>query len=262
MTKKCFYFTFFSCLITVILSVGNLQAQKPAANDSLLNTASQFFDQSKEREALQSYQKILQHDSLHFDALWHTSLLYARIGFRINDEEQQKDYYHKALKFAEKTMKAYPDSGMSHFVYAVANGRISDISDTKERIQLSHIVKKHTQKATELLPNYASAWLLFGIWHSEVANVSRAQELAASVVSKGIPEGASNQKAVEFIKKAIDLNPDQLIRFKLDLGRHYKRSGETEKAIKTLSEVLNAEAKTEIDKWNQEQAQELLEELQ
>lgn len=261
MNIKRFNLISFVCLVVFTLSADFLQAQNPAVNDSLLNSATQLFDQYKEREALQTYQKILQRDSLHFEALWHTSLLYARIGFRISDSEQQKDYYHKAMKFAERTLNTYPDSGMSHFVYAVANGRISDISDTNKRIRLSHVIKKHTQKATEMMPDYAPAWLLFGVWHSEVANVSRAQELAASVVSEGIPEGASNEKAVEYIKKAIELNPDNKIRYKLDLARHYKRTGENDKANKELQETLELEPQNDIDRWNLERAREILSEL-
>lgn len=262
MTKQLHSLILTLCIIWGFFSPAPLKAQAPVATDSLLLTANQFFNEGNERKALEFYQKVLDKDTLNYAALWHTSLLYSRLGFRMDDKEKQKKYYHHALKVAEKTLNAYPDSGYTHFVYAVAHGRISDISETKERIRISHIVKEHTLKATEMMPDYAPAWLLLGVWNSEVANISRAQELAASVVSKGIPEDASNEKAVEYINKAIELNPDNKIRYKLDLARHYKRTGEHDKAIKELQETLKVNPGNEIDRWNLERARELLAELQ
>lgn len=262
MIIKFFQLPLIISLFLSLVPIDNLIAQNKSVPDSLLNSANRLFDEGNEQEALQAFKNVLEYNSRNFEALWHTSLLYSRIGFRMDDDVKQENYYEKALEYAEKTLEVYPDSGYTHFVYAVANGRLSDISDTKNRIRLSHVVKKHTQKATEMLPDYAPAWLLLGVWNSEVANTSKAQELAASVISEGIPEGASNEKAEEYIKKAIELDPEQIIRYKLDLARHYKRIGENEKAIQTLNEVLEEEANNEIEEWNLERARNILEELQ
>lgn len=255
---KSALFTFYVISSTFILS---LQAQNTNATDSLLHLANQQFVKGNEKQALNNYKEVLEIDSLNFKALWRTSLLYSRIGFRVEDKKDQKKYYQQAMNYAEKTINEYPSKGFSHFVYAVANGRIADISDSQERIRRAHIIKEHTIKATELLPKYAPAWLLLGVWHSEVANVSSAQELAAGVFSKGLPDGASNAKAEEFIKKALELQPEQDIRFKLDLARHYKRSEQKQKAVQTLKEVVKETPTNEIDEWNLERARELIKEL-
>ncbi|MDZ7807633.1 MAG: hypothetical protein U5K71_11020 [Gracilimonas sp.] len=152
----------------------------------------------------------------------------------MDSETEKKDYYKKSLEYAEKTLNLYPDMGYTHFVYAIAQGRISDISDNNTRIEKSHIIKKHVDKAVKILPDYARPGFCSGVWHSEIANVGSAQEFAAGVFSKGLPKGASNAKAEEYIKKAIELRPEKVIRFKLDLARHYDRSGQKQKAIQTL----------------------------
>lgn len=239
----------------------SLYAQTEVPKDSLLSSAQQLFDEGSEKKSLNLFLKVLESDSTNFEALWHTSLLYARLGFRLNNEDAMMEHYQTSMKYAEKAIEEYPDEGYSHFVYAIAHGRISDLSKTNTRIKKSHIIKEHAVKATELLPDYAPAWLLLGVWHSEVANISSAQRIAAGVVSKGIPKGASNEKAEEFIKKAIELDPDQTIRYKLDLGRHYLRAGETQKARQTIQELLEVETKNEIDKWNLERAREVLNEI-
>lgn len=237
------------------------EALAQSDKNELLEQASEYFSQSKESEALEAYLEVLEMDEDHFEALWHTSLLYARIGYRMESEEKMREYYENSLEYAEQALEKHSDEGESHFVYAIANGRISDISDRSVRIEKSHIVKEHVEKAVEMMPDYGPAWHLFGLWHSKVANVGSAQKLAAGMFSKGLPEGASNQKAVEYVEKAIELNPDQKLRFKLDLARHYQRAGANQKAISVLKEVVKMNAETEIDKWNLERAGELLQEL-
>ncbi|MDR9419277.1 tetratricopeptide repeat protein [Gracilimonas sp.] len=237
------------------------KAQDSPSIDSLTSKASVYFDEAREEKALKTYLSVLNQKPQNFEALWHTSLLYARIGFRMNSKKEMEDYYNESLSYAEKTLKLYPDRGYTHFVYAIAQGRLSDISGASKRIEKSHIIKKHAIKATELLPDYAPAWHLRGIWNSEVANISSAERFAAGVFSQGIPEDASNEKAEEYIKKAIELNPEQVIRFKLDLARHYNRSGQKEKAIEALKEVVQENPRNPIDEWNMERAKQLLKEL-
>lgn len=237
------------------------KAQDTPATDSLASKAAAYFEEAEEEEALETYLNVLDKEPEHFEALWHTALLHARIGFRMDSKKEMENYYKRSLEIAEKTLELYPDSGYSHFVYALTQGRMSDISGSSTRIKKSHIVKEHADKAVELLPNYGPAWHLLGIWNSEVANIGSAQRFAAGVFSKGLPDGASNEKAEEYIKKALELKPEQVIRFKLDLARHYDRSGQKQKALSTLREVVQEDPRNEIDEWNLQRAKKLLEEI-
>ncbi|MBD3616849.1 MAG: hypothetical protein HUJ22_09775 [Gracilimonas sp.] len=261
MLARRFKLYFYAAFFLFLGFPEGIKAQDSITKDSLLQTAGEYFSGAREKEALDTYLKILELEKNNFEALWHTSLLYARIGFRKDAREQKEEYYQKAFEYAEQTLEEYPDKGHAHFVYAVANGRISDISRTQVRIEKSHIIKKHAEKTLEMIPDYAPAWHLLGIWNSEISNVGSAQKMAAGVFSKGLPEGASNSKAEEYILKAIELDPDQTLRFKLDLARHYNRAGETEKAIQILEEIIDIKPQNEIDEWNLERARELLEEL-
>ncbi len=236
-------------------------AQDGSLASGLLLEAGRHFDRSEEKEALNIYLEVLKEEPQNFEALWHTSLIYARVGYRYDSKDEMMENYQKALTYAEKTLKLYPDKGYSHFVYAVAQGRISDLSNSQTRIKKSHIVKKHAQKAVEMLPDYAPAWHLLGLWHSKIANVGSARQFAAGLFSDGLPEGASNQKAVEYMQKAMHLQPEQTLRYKLDLARHYERAGEKNKAIQTLKEILQITPKNDIDRWNLERARELLNKL-
>lgn len=253
--------SFYLAIILFLIIPDLAKAQDASATDSLASKAAAYFGEAKEDEALETYLKVLDKDPEHFEALWHTALLYARIGFRMNSKKEMEDYYKRSLEIAEKTIELNPDNGYSHFVYAVAQGRISDISGSGTRIKKSHIMKEHAEIAVEMLPDYGPAWHLLGIWNSEVANIGSAQRFAAGIFSKGLPDGASNEKAEEYIKKALELKPEQVIRFKLDLARHYDRSGQKEKAINTLKEVVKENPQNKIDEWNLKRARKLLEEL-
>lgn len=237
------------------------QSQSSASKDSLLQEASQLYDQAREEESLHTYLKVLEIEEDNFKALWRTSLLYARIGYRMDTDKEMMENYKTALSYAEKALEKKPESGYSHFVIAVAHGRISDLSKPQVRIKKSHLVKKHIQKSIQLIPEFAPAWHVYGLWHSKLANVGTGQKLAAGVFSKGIPKGASNQKAEEYILKAMEMDPKNELRYKLDLARHYRRAGQTQKAKDTLEEVLQFDPETDIDRWNLNRAQQILQEI-
>ncbi|MEQ8525088.1 tetratricopeptide repeat protein [Gracilimonas sp.] len=249
-------------LLVLTLLYSNADGQTLSNADSISQKAAEYFYESEEKKSLQNYLKVLEIEPDNFEALWHTSLLYARVGYRYESEAEMIENYQKALSYAEKTLKLYPDEGYSHFVYAVSNGRISDVSDSQTRIKKSHLVKKHAEKAVQLLPEYAPAWHLLGLWHSKIANVGSARQFAAGLFSEGLPEGASNQKAVEYMQKAIRIQPEQTLRYKLDLARHYERAGQNTKAIQTLKEIVQIAPNNDIDRWNLERARDLLQKLQ
>ncbi|SMO70848.1 tetratricopeptide repeat protein [Gracilimonas mengyeensis] len=263
---KPFYSVVKACtlfLFGVMMISKGVLAQAPANKsiETQITKADSLFNEAEEEEALEIYKAVLKRDSTHYKALWRTALLFAREGYRQPNKKAMEPYYREAMNYAERVLEHHPEKGYTHFVYAVASGRISDISGNEKRIELSHVVKEHAEKAVELLPEYAPAWHLLGLWHSKVANTGGGKKLVAGLFSKGLPEGASNQKAEEYILKAIKLDPEQSIRYQLDLGRHYQRAGETEKARQALQKVLDEEAKTKFDRENQQQARQILDDL-
>ncbi len=252
-----------SFILAAFLSISLLAPADPHINDEiedLLNRAEEKFENKDEQGALELYLQVLDKDSENYEALWNASLNYSRIGFRFDDEEDQERYFEKAIELAEKSLELYPEKGKPHYVKAVALGRMADLISTRDRISTAHDIRDYADKAIELDPNYAPAWHLLGVWHSEVANVGRAERTAARFISQGIPDGASNETAEEYLEKAIDLDPDNIIT-RLDLARHYLRAGEDEKAIPVLEEILDMEPIYKDDPEHLEEAEELLSNL-
>ena len=212
-----------------------------------------------EEGALECYLQILEAEPEHYDALWNASLLHSTIGFRFDDEDRRVEYYESAQELAEKAIELHGGRGHPYYVLAVAKGRMADHVGVNRRIELGHIIGELAEKAVELMPDHAPSWHLFGVWQSEVANVSRAERVAARFISGGLPDG-TNELAEEYLKRAQELDGKSII-IRLDLARHFMRSGQDDRAIPILEEVLEMEPRLIDDPQFLEEAEDYLRDL-
>lgn len=253
-----YLFILLSLLLLLPLAHHEIYAQS-SSKDDIIKEAEDKFNNAEEIEALQLYEEVLEMDPEHFEALWNASVLHAREGYRKEDESDQEEWFQKAVDLAEKAVEYHPEKGHSHYALAVAKGRLSVLKGTRDRISVAHEIRDHLQKASEYEPEFAPIWHLWGVWHSDVANISSAERAAASLISEGIPDG-DNETAEEYLKKAIELDSEHIL-FRLDLARHYLEIGEDEKAKETLQKLLDLEPQTKDDPGKLDEAKELLEDL-
>lgn len=237
-----------------ITTAGVSQSMNMAKADSL-------FENYDEEKALAAYNNILDEDPDNLSALWHASLLYSRIGNRLNDEDEEKEYFNNAKDLAQRALDVDSTSAEANFVMAVAMGRMALIVGAKERVAASRDIKKFADRALEADAEHAGAWHVLGRWNYEIANLNFAERLAANVLFGGIPEGASTEKAVEHISKAIDLNP-KFILYYYDLAKAYEELGEDEKAIKACRDGLNQPTLVPGDEDIKEDCRELIDDLE
>ena len=252
-------------IITVIIFLGafslvDLMYASDNDVEELVERAEEKVENHEEEKALELYQKVLEKDSEHYEALWNTSLLTSRKYHRKDDEDAKFEGYNRALEMAEKTVDLYPDKGHSHYVYAVALGRYNELEGTRDMIEASHDIKEHIEKASELIPDYAPVWHLYGVWHSDIATASSAEEMAAGLVSEGLPDDADEDKAEEYLKKSIEMMPESIL-FRLDLAKHYIEIDKKEEALEVLNEAASMEPEMMGDAENKEEAKELLNEI-
>lgn len=255
--KKFIPALFVLILASVILVPVHIEASDL---DELIEKAKQNVDDKDEETALEIFKEVLEKDSENYTALWNKSLLTTRKYYRMDDEDTQLEGYKEALKIAEKVLDLYPDKGHSHYVYAVAKGRYSDLEGTRDMIEASHEIKDSVKKAAELIPDYAPVWHLYGVWHSDIATANRAERSAARLVSEGLPDDAEEDKAEKYLKKAIDMMPESIL-LRVDLAKHFIEIDEEEKAIEVLEEAASMEPKMMDDDDKKEEAKELLKEL-
>jgi len=256
-TRYLHYFLFIFFLILCLSNPAN--AQSETLVDSLLTKANNQVDNFDEKEAIKTYQKVLNEDPENFEALWNVSVLHSTVGYRLEDEDAREKYYNKATNYAQKALDNHPEEGLSYYAMAVAKGRIAELKGTRDKIRLSHEVQKNIRKAVDIQPNHALSWHLYGVWQSEVANVGRAERFAANFISEGLPD-ASNKKAEEYLKKAMELNPGNVL-IRYDLAMHYVRSDQEDRAIPVLEELLTMEPILKDGKRHLDEARKLLNDL-
>lgn len=250
----------FVLIFILILFPAKLTAQSaPDSVNGLLGKASRQSDEMNETGALKTYMEVLERDSDNYKALWNASLLHSAIGHRLDNKNDRKNYFEKAAELAEKAVEIYPGRVHPYYVLAVAKGRMSDIVGTRTRIQLSHVIEENVRKALDRNPNHAPSWHLYGVLQSEVSNLNRISRFAARLISGGLPE-ASNEKAEEYLKKAMELNPESIIIY-YDLAKHYIRSGQKERAIPLLEHLLTLKPTIKDNERHITEARKLLKEL-
>lgn len=247
-------------IFILILFPAKLAAQSaPDSVYELMRIASRQADEMNETGALKTYMEILERDSDNYKALWNASLLHSSIGHRLDNKNDRQNYFEKATELAEKAVELYPDRVHPYYVLAVAKGRMSDIVGNRTRIQLSHVIEENVQKALDRNPNHAPSWHLYGVLQSEVSNLNAVSRFAARLISGGLPE-ASDEKAEEYLKKAMQLNPESII-IHYDLAKHYIRSGQEERAIPLLEHLLTLEPTIKDNERHMKEAREWLNEL-
>ncbi len=243
-----------------------LHGQEVSANtfdpvNSLLIEAEEFHNSGQEEKALNLYLEVLEKAPRNYDALWNASLLYTRKGQRQSNFSDEVRYYEKAREIARTCLRHHPDKPRSHYVYGIATAAlVDDMPNSSERFRLIGEIKEHADRAVTMDPGYAPAWHLLGVWHSNLANVSQAERFAARMIYGRLPDGASKQKAEEYLKRAIRMEPDEIL-FYLDLGQHYQEYREYSKAIPMLEKAISLPAISENDRHYQQEARDRLRQM-
>ncbi|HYD90180.1 MAG TPA: hypothetical protein VEA37_01695, partial [Flavobacterium sp.] len=225
-----------------------------------LKEAERLENNMQEEAALKKYLEVLNEDPKNYEALWHTSLLYSKIGNRKDNEDEKISYFNKAKDYAQRALNVNPNDAESNFVMSVAMGRMALIVGAEERVAASRDIKKYADKAIKLNPKHAGAYHVLGIWNFKVANLNWAERVAANMLFGGIPEGASNEEALRNFKKAIQLGPDYMLYY-YDLGKFYDETDDEAKAIETFEKLLAMPIATQDDNRIKQRSRERLDDL-
>jgi tetratricopeptide (TPR) repeat protein len=244
-----------------LLLIGLCSGTAAAQMDSQMARADSLFDNYEEEQALEAYEEVLRDEPENLKALWHSSLLYSRVGNRFDEEQKEKEYYNLGRKRAEQALDVDPDDTNANFVMAVAMGRMALIAGSKERVAASRDIKKYADRSIEADSANPGPWHVLGRWNYEISDLNFAERLAANVLFGGIPDGASTENAVEYINKAIELNP-KFVLYYYDLAKAYERLGEEEKAIAACKTGLEKPTLATDDEKVKEDCRALVDELE
>jgi tetratricopeptide (TPR) repeat protein len=248
----------FSVLIFHISGIALAAVESGTVIEEQLETAYELHISGNEQASLTIYTDILSNDDDNLEALWNASILHSKKGYRATSDDVAESEYEKALNLARKAVELYPDSGHAYYALAVGIGRMSLLEGPANKVRASRDIKENIEKAIERVPNFAPVWHLYGVWHSDIANLNGAIKAAATLFG-GIPD-ASNEKAEEYLSKAITLDSDNIL-FRLDFAKHYRKVGQPEKARELLEAILATEPQMKDDPIYIQEAGEMLHEI-
>jgi regulator of microtubule dynamics protein 3 len=212
----------------------------------LMAQGAKLEEERNESAALFKYKEALKQEPNNHKILCKVSWLSARIGFRVADVNKKREYYNAALEYAKKAEQIKSENAESHYVLALAYGRLAEISSPKERVTALKDIQTHASKCVQIDPNHAGGYHLLGRLNHRVANLSSAETAAANLLLGGVPKGMTNEKAVAYFKKAASLRPEYILYWK-DLAVALADVGEKDACKAALKKAIDLPILTEDD---------------
>jgi tetratricopeptide (TPR) repeat protein len=161
-----------------------------------------------------------------------------------------------ALEHAQRAAALKPDDAINVLSLAISHGKLAHYSDIGTKVRYSRLVKEDAERALALDPGYAWAHHVLGRWHHEVAELGSASKLFVRMFHGGLPP-ASSEEAVEHLRRATQLEPDELNHW-LELGFALSAANREAEAQEAWRRGLAMTARSKHDEPAKQRAREAL----
>jgi tetratricopeptide (TPR) repeat protein len=231
----------------------------------LLKNAERLHAQFKPKDAVGELKKVLQLDPDNFAAFAMLSRAYIDIGDSIPEDSpdwqaKRMKEYKTAEAYARQAVRKNPNSTWGHFYIAWSLGNVAMVSPIDRQIDLAGEIRSAAEKAIALDPQNGFAYHAYGVWHRKMAEIGKMSRMLASVLyGRSIPTG-SLDKSIEYLKKAVALNPTVIVS-RLELARTYVAIGNSSEARIYLKSVEELPIQFSDDQDHKHKAKLLLEEI-
>ena len=230
-----------------------------------LQRADELYAAFKTKEAQVELLKVLDLDPQNAEALSKLARVYIDFGDGIPEsapdwEAKRLKQYQIAEQYARRAVKADPEVVWGHFYVAASLGSIATVSPIPKQIDLAGEIQSAIEKAIALDPQNGYAYHVYGVWHRKMAEIGKMSRMFASVIyGRSLPRG-SMEKSIEYLKKAIALNPT-VIASRLELARTYVAVENFPSARKFLTSIDTLPVQFSDDAKHKQKAEQLFEEI-
>jgi tetratricopeptide (TPR) repeat protein len=181
---------------------------------------------------------------------------YSDLTVDLPDGESRKEAVERALDYSQRAVTLDPANPEGVLSLAVCYGKLALYSGTREKVELSRLVRLKTERALALDSDYSWAHHLLGRWHYEVSELGSVARFVVRLIYGGLPD-ASTADAVRHLERAVQLAPDQL-QHRLELGFAYLAHGEREMARAAFEAGLAMPSREKHDEPAKQRAREAL----
>lgn len=209
-----------------------------------------------------SYKMLLQHkDCDDPDLLWRL----ARVTFKRCEQspKQERDAgLAEGITYLDKAVQCGGDNlGQVHKWYSILIGSKKEHPSTKERIQDGFLIKKHVERAIELMPQDPLNYYVLGNWCYEVAGTPWYIRKAGQLIFSEIP-CSSYDEALQHFLKAEETKPNFYSRNLLMIAKTLLELNRKEDSVVYLRRCVHLIPKKTVDDEKvSEEAQQLLNKL-
>ncbi len=230
-----------------------------------LQRADELHAALKPKEALVELLKVLDRDARNAEALSKIARVYIDFGDMIPEaapdwEVQRLKEYETAERYARRAVKADPNLAWGYFYVAASLGSIAAVSPVAKQIDLAGEIRGSVEKSLELDPQNGFAYHLYGVWHRKMAEIGKMKRALASVIFGRSPPHGSVEKSIEYLKKAVSLNPTVIVS-RLELARSYITVENWPRARDLLVSVRDLPPQFSDDPGYKQKAEQLHEEI-
>lgn len=110
------------------------------------------------------------------------------VGEDLASKESER-YFEKAIIYSQNLKKLAPDNPETWFLSAITSGNLGLYRGGKQKVTLSRHVAEDAQKAIDLDPDYAPAYVTLGVYYREVATLNPILRGIAKSLLGGLPSG-------------------------------------------------------------------------
>jgi tetratricopeptide (TPR) repeat protein len=188
--------------------------------------------------ALARYEAAIALDSVNADALGKASRAAVDIGEQEPNADRRKALFQKGVNYARRAVAAAPNNAEPHFHLARALGRLALSVGVRERVRFANEIHAQGTEALRIDANHPGALHVLGVWNAEVMRLSGIERFFAKNVLGGrVFSQASWEKAVSYMERAVEVDPERLTH-QLDLARIYVDRKENDKARNLFQRVI------------------------
>ncbi len=240
----------------LLIAGASVRANTP---DKLLEMGNQCDIQLDAAQALKYYKELeaLQPDNA--DVHVRIARQYRHLMADAGSNSEKMKLGNLALEHGKKAAALAPNNSDAQLSCAISYGKMVPLLGKKEQVACSKLIKEGAEKAIKLNASNDLAWHILGRWHRSVASVSGVKKTLAAMVYDSLPE-ASNEEAVNCLRKAVKLNPKRLMHF-IELGRAYAQMGYPDEARVYIKRGLSMPSREKDDNAVKEGGREALEDL-
>jgi len=225
----------------------------------LIRQSDAFDAKNRNAEALAVIQQADQLAPGNAEILYRLAKQKSQLSQEAKSAAERKKLGAEALEAAQSAATAAPKNAQTHLTLAIVYGRLAQDEPARRKIELSRLIRDEAETAARLDPREDYAWHVLGRWNYEMANFNAVLKALAQAIFGKFPD-ASNEKAVEYLEKAVALRPDRVVH-QIELGRAYLAIGEKDKARSALEKGLSLPSAAKDDNETKERGRKALSQL-